>query len=139
MYNLPVLRLEASHQAAHLAKPLCVCRPQHNDLVDCIVCLEGSNVLPHSVHLLLAGALDHICCSRVLVRGYEIWIKDPRQGLQVLHVRRQLPLQLIVQDLRFPNELQVSLLLLVTCAVSPFEKAALRGKQRLYIPFRLAT
>ena len=72
---------------------------QVTDLVNLLLLLELSYVLPDLLHLLSTAALDDVVSAGVLVGGNVVRVKDTGQGDQVLHIWYQLPLQLPVEHL----------------------------------------
>lgn len=86
------------HAGRDVAVALRVCRPQHDDRVDLCSGLEVGNVLADCGKLLLARALDDVVCALLLVRGDEVAVVYRRERVHVAHGRRELALQVDVED-----------------------------------------
>lgn len=72
--------------------------PQHDDLVQVVLLLEVTNVLPDGIDMLhLVVARQHVISSSALVGCNEVWVVDGREWHQVLHVGRQLLLQVVLE------------------------------------------
>eukprot|EP00053_Salpingoeca_punica_P013417 m.121411 g.121411 ORF g.121411 m.121411 type:complete len:543 (-) comp16203_c1_seq1:553-2181(-) len=84
----------------NVGKALRVGRPQHNDLVHLLGLLEVADVLADGLEVgLLVRALEDVVGAVRLVGGDKVRVVDARQRHQVLHVRRQLAQQVVLEDL----------------------------------------
>mmetsp|Transcript_1158 Transcript_1158/g.2618 ORF Transcript_1158/g.2618 Transcript_1158/m.2618 type:complete len:406 (+) Transcript_1158:1792-3009(+) len=73
--------------------------PQHDNLVEIVIFFEVGDVLSDVFHLFLFCPGQDIVGTLALVGGDEIWEVNTRQGNDVLHVRIELLLEVVIQDL----------------------------------------
>ena len=73
--------------------------PEDNDLVESIVGLEVADVLAQLIHLLLLGSREDVVGTLTLVGGDKVWEVNSLHGLDLLHVRVELVLEVNVKDL----------------------------------------
>ena len=104
--DLVLLTLDGGHQvlfgvvdaSQNVREPLCVGRPQDNNLIDVVLLLEVADISTDLLHHLLLGTLEGVVGTSLLVRSDEIGEVDGGEGDDILHVRVQFPLEVIFED-----------------------------------------